>query len=343
MRKNVSAALGFALLIAGVFARSQTDGPVGTLQIAFPGKAWRLEINSPGFTVQAEATKPDGRQYLLAKNDQTGIVLSITLEKDPKGADSKTCPNYLRKQLQSYSSLGLKDVQYSTIGTMDVAEYLIPKYQSIEMKQKNFVGCTAKEDIYADIHLSKVQFKEKDKALFTSILKTVRFVVSLTPQGANAKDPSSGDADSSSRYYMNEGSRYYLAHQYQEAIEPYQKALELEKHEAKLDKNLWRVLVDNLGIAYGVTGDLDKAEATFRYGLSKDPSYPMFFYNMACVYAERNDLDDTLEYLTKAFEHKADRIPGENMPDPRKDGSFTRFLNNKRFRSLVDSQADSNK
>jgi tetratricopeptide (TPR) repeat protein len=80
--------------------------------------------------------------------------------------------------------------------------------------------------------------------------------------------------------------------------------------------SLWRVLVDNLGMAYGITGDLNKAEATFRYGLSKDATYPMFFYNIACVYGERNDLENALLYLNKAHTFRANSIPGEGLPDP---------------------------
>jgi hypothetical protein len=57
-----------------------------------------------------------------------------------------------------------------------------------------------------------------------------------------------------------------------------------------------QVLVDNLGMAYGITGDLKKASEIFEYGLSKDDTYPMFYYNLACTYAEMNDLDNTIKH-----------------------------------------------
>src|SRR5256885_321761 len=83
---------------------------------------------------------------------------------------------------------------------------------------------------------------------------------------------------------VSEGSVYYLKQDYEHAIGPYQKAVDLEKEKRTLDKNIWRVLVDNLGMAYGITGDLDHAKETFTYGIAKDPDYPMFYYNMACTY-----------------------------------------------------------
>jgi len=124
--------------------------------------------------------------------------------------------------------------------------------------------------------------------------------------------------------YLQQGSAFYLEHDFKRAIPPYQKALDLEKEKPTLDKTLWRVLVDNLGMAYGISGDLKKAKATFEYGLSKDPKYPMFHYNMACTYGEMDDPDKAIVYLRQAFEYKENMIKGERLPDPWTDSSFQR-------------------
>jgi tetratricopeptide (TPR) repeat protein len=131
--------------------------------------------------------------------------------------------------------------------------------------------------------------------------------------------------------YLRQGSAFYLRRDYKKAIPPYQKALDLEKEKPTLDKTLWRVLVDNLGMAYGISGDLKKAKETLEYGLSRDPKYPMFHYNMACTYAEMNDPDKAIIYLKQAFEFKENMIKGEVMPDPRTDDSFQRFMSNDKF------------
>ena len=55
---------------------------------------------------------------------------------------------------------------------------------------------------------------------------------------------------------MQEGSAYYLRRDFKKAIGPYQKALDLEKQKRTLEQNLWRVLVDNLGMSYGISGNL---------------------------------------------------------------------------------------
>jgi len=146
-----------------------------------------------------------------------------------------------------------------------------------------------------------------------------------------AQDQSEQKANPETLEYMRQGSVFYLQRDFKRAIPSYQKAVNLEKEKSTLDRTLWRVLVDNLGMAYGISGDLKKAKDTFEYGLSKDPKYPMFHYNMACTYAEMNDPDKAIVYLKQAFEHKENMIKGEQMPDPWTDSSFRRFMNNDKF------------
>src|SRR5690242_5849570 len=131
--------------------------------------------------------------------------------------------------------------------------------------------------------------------------------------------------------FMEDGSRFYLEQDYKHAITPYQKALDLEKKTRTLDETLWRVLIDNLGMSYGISGDLKHAKETFEYGLSKDPKYPMFHYNMACTYAEMSDVDKTITYLKQAFQYKDNMIKGERFPDPWTDDSFQRFMKDEKF------------
>jgi tetratricopeptide (TPR) repeat protein len=154
---------------------------------------------------------------------------------------------------------------------------------------------------------------------------------------AAARVPATTPAGPSSEVMtlLEQGSKQYLERHFAAAIPLYAKALELEKKRATLDKALWRVLVDNLGMAYGITGDLSKAKTTFEYGLSKDDSYPMFYYNLACTYAELGDLDGTLANLRLAFKYRDNMMRGEEFPDPAYDDSFKRYLKNERFIALL--------
>jgi tetratricopeptide (TPR) repeat protein len=142
-------------------------------------------------------------------------------------------------------------------------------------------------------------------------------------------------AQKTSLDYLAEGSRYYLNGDYKKAIPPYQKALDLEKQDRKLEKKFWIVLVDNLGMAYGITGDIKSSFAVFEYGISKEPTYPIFYYNMACGHGELGDEDDAIKYLRLAYKNKSNMIAGERFPNPMTDSSFEKFRDSEKFVNAV--------
>src|SRR6266566_101870 len=161
-------------------------------------------------------------------------------------------------------------------------------------------------------------------------------MVLLSVGPAIAQDSSDlNKGDPETRKLLEQGSGFFLDGDYKRAIPPYQKALDREKENRTLSDTLWRVMVDNLGMAYGISGDLKKAKETFEYGLSKEPKYPMFHYNMACTFAEMNDVDKTISYLQQAFQYKQNMIKGERFPDPWTDDSFQRFMKDERFVSAL--------
>jgi tetratricopeptide (TPR) repeat protein len=289
--------------------------------------------DAPGFAVESQGRKPDGREYLLANNAKNKVVLSITLEESPKGADAKTCPGYLHARAQSLASFGPTNIKYTEIAHMPVLEYFLPQVQGMPVKQQSFVACTANDNVFIDIHLSKVQFEASERRVFVEILNAVHF---SNQSASGASGPTTGTNESSMDFFR-EGSRYFVQQEYQKAIVPYEAALELEQIKPQVSKDDWRVLVDGLGMAYGITGDLDHSEKTYQYGIGKDPEYPGFYYGMACVLAERGDMDKTMEYLRKSFSLKANVIPGESMPDPAKDDSFQRFMSDQKFRDFLKS------
>jgi tetratricopeptide (TPR) repeat protein len=138
-------------------------------------------------------------------------------------------------------------------------------------------------------------------------------------------------SDSLNTILFNIASIDFMKGDYYHAAMSYQALLDLEKENPTLEKAYWYVLIDNLGMAYGIPGNLEKAEEIFKYGVSKDSTYPMFYYNLACTYAEREDMDNAIRYLKTAYKFKSNMLPGEPFPDPMVDDSFKRFLKNDKF------------
>ena len=153
---------------------------------------------------------------------------------------------------------------------------------------------------------------------------------------------SSAAAQKTSLQYASEASNYYLEGNYKKAIPLYQKAVDLEKKERKLPKALWIVVVDNLAMAYGITGGIKNSMSDLEYGISKEPTYPLFYYNMACGYGELGDEDKAILWLRLAFKHKANMIPGEQFPNPETDTSFAKFRDSEKFRQAVTDMKDAN-
>ena len=79
-----------------------------------------------------------------------------------------------------------------------------------------------------------------------------------------------------------------------------------------------------------------------EYGIKQEPTYPMFYYNMACGYGESDDEANAIKNLRLAFQYKANMIKGEHLPDPATDSSFKRLMKSEKFRKAVEEMKKGN-
>jgi tetratricopeptide (TPR) repeat protein len=135
--------------------------------------------------------------------------------------------------------------------------------------------------------------------------------------------------------YAYLGHALFRQEKYAEAIAPYEKAHELEQSGSKLSETDHHVLVDQLVMAYGLGGQLNKVYRLLDEAVKQDPAYPMNYYNLACAYAEDNEKSKMLANLALAFQHKEHMLKGEQIPDPRADSSFQKYVSDPDFVNLV--------
>jgi predicted Zn-dependent protease len=135
--------------------------------------------------------------------------------------------------------------------------------------------------------------------------------------------------------YMFLGQCLFSQQKYAEAVEPYQKARELEKKQKVFSTTQKRILTDQLSMSYGMSGQTEKARSFLEEAVRQDPDYPLNYYNLACVFAESGEKTKTLANLSLAFQHKEHVLKGEQMPDPRSDSSFRKFLQDDDFIKLM--------
>lgn len=130
------------------------------------------------------------------------------------------------------------------------------------------------------------------------------------------------------------GHTLFKRERYREAIPVFLNTLKLDSKRV-LPLAHRRVVIDELGMAYGISGDLQTAKAHFETAIRDDPDYPMFYYNLACANGEMGDLEPVLMNLHAAFQRKQNLNQYETMPNPATDDSFRRFVQNARFKQFL--------
>jgi len=309
-------------------------GKSNLVQMAIPGVKGVLEFDA-GPTAPEIGVRPDGKEVQLRafgrrdKLNITAFLQQVTFPASAERCRDEWWPDTKKGPFQ-------RDNLQETVVKDGIArvEFIVPEFQGAKVQQKNIHAYVGASDLCAEIHLSKVAFKPEDQKLFEDLLTSVRLRPDAWPSADQSLNPAQPE-DRDSSYYFGQGSKFYLQQNYSEATDYYVKALDLEKQKRTLSKDYFRVLVDNLGMSYGISGKLPQAKATFEFGLTQDPEYPMFFYNLACTYGEMDKVDDALAQLRLAYKYKANMIAGETLPDPLKDDSFRHFVGNEEFVKAV--------
>jgi tetratricopeptide (TPR) repeat protein len=286
------------------------------IALSLPQLNWALKINSPGFTMEnlEFAARGDAARFQAA-NKSTGIIMSGFLEKASTKSKADDCRTIYWSRAQKSPFLKT-DIKMSGSGDMAIVEYLVKTYMGQDVNQKNVNAYLAKSDYCIDIHISKANYKSDDQREFNTVLKSVSIDENYKPN---------------SLMLFQFGNTFYRQKRYSEAIPYYQQAYNLENNNRTMTKMLWFVLVDQLGMSYGVSGSIEKSKGVFITAISKESTYPMFYYNLACAYAESNDRDGAIKNLKLAYKYKSNMLPGEKLPDPRTDSSFKKYLNNNTF------------
>jgi tetratricopeptide (TPR) repeat protein len=129
----------------------------------------------------------------------------------------------------------------------------------------------------------------------------------------------------------------YDAQQFTAAGPLFEELLTKLKTEPDQGLDLIRMVTDQAGMSYGISGNTAKARSIFEQAIASDPDYPMYYYNLACADAQEHKLADARKHLEQAFDRKANVIHGESLPDPTQDDSFTPYRDHKQFWSFVES------
>jgi len=98
---------------------------------------------------------------------------------------------------------------------------------------------------------------------------------------------------------------------------------------------LW-LCYDGLGLCHGMSKEYDQSKKYFvmGYELAEEMEDPLYIassaYNLACLFAELNDADNSIKYLIKSI-----KLNPDSKEDAKKDPSFTNIKDNQRFKNIV--------
>jgi hypothetical protein len=228
-----------------------------------------------------------------------------------------------------------QNLQENIAGQVDRVEYMIPEYNGAAVRQKNVHAYLGSRDLCAEVRLAKMLFNPGDQKLFDDVLNSVRLLPDEAGSAAEANKP--GDPlFQGTKSYLFDGTMAYLNKDFTTAAEQLQQALDSEKQKRALSRDDLRLLVDNLAVSYRFNQNQAKSKETLDYGLSRDPKYPLFHYDMACYYGLEGDMNKALDELRLTYKNKSELSLSDQLADPLGESCFGKFLKNKTFVKAVE-------
>lgn len=301
----------------------QTTHQAPGFELALPNHNGQLQWRAEGFHVVESSAKPNGVEIGVRSRDDSGLTYLIFLFVVPgqQSLTSAKCRDselgVARRDSVNFKIIDTSEIQRPADLPIALANYSAGKDKTW-YSARAFV---ATSNICGDLEFYDQSPVSTSDPRVKRILDTFRLDPAYIPQF---------------RDVFLYAQVLYKAQQYSAAAPIFQQALGM-LHEGK-DQITWiRVTTDQAGLAYGISGNIGKAREIFTSAIAKDPDYPLYYYNLACADAEQNKLADARLHLQQAFARKANIIPGESMPDPTKDDSFTPYRNNKHFWTFIES------
>ncbi len=306
---------------------SKLPGNSQPITFAFPNHPGYLKIDDPNFTITELSAKSGGGEFGIRAQNNTAGITALGFLYLPKTKSRLTSATCMQQQLESelkaiqdqanYRKFVGKRVVRNSAG-FDVA---IAEYAPTQKKPNPF-GYTerlfiADSDLCADISLDSTS--PISNTALDSLLNRIVFDPNRPP-----------DFNAKFRY-----AQVLFDHQNPLAAAPiYESSIELA---TQTDNPVrWRrIATDQASMSYGMAGDLAKSRSLNEAAITRDPDYPLYYYNLACADAESGDATAAQTHLQQAFKRRQNVLPGEKIPNPTTDDSILKLKRDKAFWAFV--------
>jgi len=302
-------------------ARIFVPGVQGVLELDPGSPNWKTTVQNDQHRTELDAApRPDRLQI-------TAFIWHVGFPAAPEKCKEESWREIAKQQVTR------QNIQENNSGQIDRVEYMIPEYNKAAVRQKNVHAYLGSRDLCAEVRMSKMLFNPGDQKLFDDVLSTVR----LLPDEAGSPEEANKSADplfQGTKSYMFDGTMAYLDKDFASAAVNLQKALDAEKQKPSLGRDDLRLLIDNLAVSYRFIQDLPKSKETLDYGLSRDPKYPLFHYDLACYYGQ-GEMNKALDELRLVYQNRSELSLSDVIADPLQDPCFGKFIRNKNFMKAV--------
>jgi tetratricopeptide (TPR) repeat protein len=308
------------LVVCATAQAAQTQNDTADYKMALPNHNGQLQWHADDFQIVQSSVKPKGVEIGIRGENANGRSFLGFLFLFPEQAPmtSAKCRDGIMTPVKKQDP-ELMVLKTSEIANIDGQQVEVVRYEAGDYH--NVRAFIATGDICGDLEFYSRSPLSEDDSELNKIIASFRFNPNYVPQVNDV---------------VTYGQMLYRREMFKDAAPLLEQAIAMLKaSDPTPDKTALRVLTDNAGMAWGISGNLAKARAVFDDAIQNDPDYPLNYYNLACADAEEGKLADARTHLTQAFARKANVIPGEKLPDPTTDDSFLPYKSNKEFWSFL--------
>lgn len=160
------------------------------IRLTTPLAPWTIVISGRDLDIRNVGLKPGSTSsYVMMVDDTTKLNVSLYIEPADKCKTSDECRDYILK-FGNPAWGKFQDLSKAKIGDFSYFEFFRPEAGGKPLKMQDMYAQHVSNGYWVDLHISKVLYTKQDKALFETMVKSLKFVPKSAAPDTGAKTAS---------------------------------------------------------------------------------------------------------------------------------------------------------